>query len=297
MQDKTEKTSSSTMPPNQSSAAYGTRDRKTRKSTDSTASEEIASQMGALNFNLSAIEPVNSKRRITSQDWVSARSLNNETCSFPSGFSFNDTPLEDDPHTSALISFSESQSEFEDLNQSQSEIEGLTESFEGLTESQRSTLSYSTQESMTCQQSAFNCTSQELIESQRSVLTSSTQESTRSLDQVLAADNGVKIFCVPTDLDVLLGRGGLTNNHAGNIRYREEVEKVKPMYFSSRTKTEKKNVSEMMVAYVEDYGGRFLAKDPDTGQWMIAPAKAARKKASQALRETKWKQLNKESPG
>merc|ERR1712113_804580 len=97
-------------------------------------------------------------------------------------------------------------------------------------------------------------------------------------------------FCEPTDLDVLLGRGGLTNNHAGNVRYREEVEKVKPMYFSCRTKNEKKEVSELLVAYVQDYGGRFLEKDQTTKKWILASAKAARKKASQALRETKWKQ-------
>merc|ERR1712038_1042304 len=109
-----------------------------------------------------------------------------------------------------------------------------------------------------------------------------------------------KMYCEPTELDVLLGRGGLTNNHAGNIRYREEVEKVKPMYFSCKTKPEKKEVSELLVAYVQDYGGRFLVKDPETNRWMLAPMKAARKKASQALRETKWKQSKEkkeESPG
>ncbi len=108
-----------------------------------------------------------------------------------------------------------------------------------------------------------------------------------------------KTFCEPTDLDVLLGRGGLTNNHAGNIRYREEVEKVKPMYFSCLTKSEKKEVSELLVAYVQDYGGRFLEKDPETKEWVLASETAARKKASQALRETKWKQtlVKKDQPG
>mmetsp|Transcript_24779 Transcript_24779/g.28352 ORF Transcript_24779/g.28352 Transcript_24779/m.28352 type:complete len:229 (+) Transcript_24779:84-770(+) len=107
--------------------------------------------------------------------------------------------------------------------------------------------------------------------------------------------NSELLFVTPTDLDVLLGRGGMTNNHAGNKRYREEVEKTKPMYHSCSTKTEKKGVSELLVAYVQEYGGRFLMKDPETKQWFVGPQNAARKKASQALRETKWKK--EEKPG
>ena len=43
----------------------------------------------------------------------------------------------------------------------------------------------------------------------------------------------------PTDLDVLRGRGGSMNKHPGNVRFREEVEKVKSLYRTSSH--EKKN--------------------------------------------------------
>ena len=141
-------------------------------------------------------------------------------------------------------------------------------------------------------------------ESERSLFSTASDTTTYSTSDVFKSNHTgkcpSKVFCIPSDLDVLLGRGGQTNNHSGNIKYREEVEKVKPMYFSCMTKSEKKEVSELLVAYVQDYGGRFLEKDPDTGEWMLASDRAARKKASQALRETKWKQTKfkkEEQPG
>uniref|UniRef100_A0A7S2HBM2 DUF6824 domain-containing protein n=1 Tax=Helicotheca tamesis TaxID=374047 RepID=A0A7S2HBM2_9STRA len=89
--------------------------------------------------------------------------------------------------------------------------------------------------------------------------------------------------CVPTDDDVLLGRGGLTNHHPGNKRYRKEADRLKPIYVRS-TKREKYDVSESLVASVLSSGGRFLTPD-GSGGWCEASKEKARKKASQALRE------------
>ena len=226
---------------------------KTKNTLDSVDSSDEVScgdqqiKMNELELTLPMMP--GSKKRITSQDWYSSRSLN-EIATLPKDFSFeNSCQDEGDPKTSALPdtvrSFSQSYDSFFD----NSPFTG--ESF------------------------PFNTApSQDKL----NISTSSQGEA-----------DVEKVFCTPTDLDVLLGRGGLTNNHAGNIRYREEVEKVKPMYFKCMTKAEKKEVSELLVAYVEDYGGRFLIKDEETSNWMLAPFKAARKKASQALRETKWK--------
>ena len=89
----------------------------------------------------------------------------------------------------------------------------------------------------------------------------------------------------PTDLDVLLGRGGGANKHPGNIKYRKEVEKIKPRYCHVRTKTGKTDMSYAVVNHVYQYGGRFLEKDRQQGMWFLADPKKARKKCSQALRE------------
>jgi hypothetical protein len=44
----------------------------------------------------------------------------------------------------------------------------------------------------------------------------------------------------PTDLDVLRGRGGLTNHHAGNKRFRDEARKLRREYRDSNTDRQKK---------------------------------------------------------
>merc|ERR1712127_275978 len=68
----------------------------------------------------------------------------------------------------------------------------------------------------------------------------------------------------PTDDDVLFGRGGYTNSHPGNIRYRAKALELRPWYEAS-SKEEKYNISELLIESVL-YNG-------------------ARKKASQQLRE------------
>jgi len=101
------------------------------------------------------------------------------------------------------------------------------------------------------------------------------------------ADGEEKVYREPTESDVLLGRGGLTNHHAGNKRYRHEIDQLKPWYHSCRTKSEKKELSALFLEYIHGYGGRFLEREEDTGRWYLAPYRRARKKASQALRENK----------
>jgi hypothetical protein len=205
------------------------------------------------------------KRRITSQDWFTSKyanetSTNTGSLRLPSTFTFDDQCREDDPSTSALLSFSQSQDE---------DMMNVSEHFKGMMGSvddggkRRGSLSEKRKESHPC--------------------------TTDTMNQYMPPIAVAAAACEITELDVLLGRGGLTNNHPGNIRYREEVEKTKPMYHDCTTKNQKKEVSELLQAFVHDYGGRFLEKDPDTSEWVLASAKAARKKCSQALRESKWK--------
>jgi len=82
--------------------------------------------------------------------------------------------------------------------------------------------------------------------------------------------------------DVLLGRGGMTNNHTGNQDYRKLVEDTKPMY-KDATKAGKTKISELVVQYIQAKGGRFLKYSSD--KWVVVSAEEARKKTSQALRE------------
>ena len=44
----------------------------------------------------------------------------------------------------------------------------------------------------------------------------------------------------PTQNDILMGRGGGTNNHAGNLNYRSIIERFKPMYSKVSDKRKEK---------------------------------------------------------
>lgn len=63
-----------------------------------------------------------------------------------------------------------------------------------------------------------------------------------------------------TDDDVICERGGKSNRHVGTKRYRGLVEKYKSKYQSLTSKTEKTNLSRMIIAMIQEKGGRFLKK-------------------------------------
>lgn len=87
--------------------------------------------------------------------------------------------------------------------------------------------------------------------------------------------------------DVLCGRGGKSNHHPGNKRYRQVICELKGNYRDLSAKTEKTRVSREIVSTVYEYGGRFLKKEDNSGKYYIMPENEARRKTSQALRETK----------
>jgi len=94
-----------------------------------------------------------------------------------------------------------------------------------------------------------------------------------------------KIYKEYKEDDVLMGRGGKSNHHKGNIRYRDEIERLQEQYKKTDDKDEKTSISEQLVTYVKSYGGNFLEKDENG--WYVIDDVVARRKVSQALREDK----------
>jgi hypothetical protein len=92
----------------------------------------------------------------------------------------------------------------------------------------------------------------------------------------------------PNVNDVLCGRGGRVNSHAGNIQFREITASLKKDYLAKTTKKlEKAHIASKIINIIRSMEppGRFLKEDPDTGLWFdIGDAKAI-KKAGQSLRE------------
>lgn len=94
-----------------------------------------------------------------------------------------------------------------------------------------------------------------------------------------------KQYLTPTDKDVLMGRGGKSNHHPGNMQYRTEIDNLQVEYKKTEDKDEKTKISEKLVSRVQSYGGNFVEKD-DNG-WYVIDDIVARRKVSQALREDK----------
>jgi hypothetical protein len=90
---------------------------------------------------------------------------------------------------------------------------------------------------------------------------------------------------VPTINDVLLGRGGKSNNHLGNRRYRQARDDIQPRYMAAIKKM-KTGICRELVNQVYSWNGRFLQKH-ERGHWYVATDKKAMAKSSQVLRETK----------
>mmetsp|Transcript_16493 Transcript_16493/g.20936 ORF Transcript_16493/g.20936 Transcript_16493/m.20936 type:complete len:288 (-) Transcript_16493:93-956(-) len=96
--------------------------------------------------------------------------------------------------------------------------------------------------------------------------------------------------CEITENDVLSGRGGGTNKHAGNKYFRSLVSHIRPKYILAE-KLHKSSIAHAIVISVQERGGRFLKKDEGTSNsWEVISERSATLKASQALREGMAKQ-------
>jgi hypothetical protein len=102
----------------------------------------------------------------------------------------------------------------------------------------------------------------------------------------LAASTTPTTDHAPTDFDVLFGRGGLTNAHPGNRRFRDVISLHRPDYIRA-IKMDKPAVARRIVRSIRMSAaqpGRFLKKHDD-GQWYDVGDRTAAEKTSQGLRE------------
>jgi hypothetical protein len=84
--------------------------------------------------------------------------------------------------------------------------------------------------------------------------------------------------------DVLLGRGGMTNTHPGNIKFRELVAKYR-MAYCTAPKGDKGALARYLCNYVRSTKGRFLTRLASNGNWYEVGDEKAVSKCGQALRE------------
>jgi hypothetical protein len=102
------------------------------------------------------------------------------------------------------------------------------------------------------------------------------------------------IVSLVTDKDVLSGRGGGTNLHAGNRFYRQLILSNRSAY-DDAAKAMKPEIARQIVELIRNSGGRFLRKDRD-GAYRDIGETAAKEKTSQALRHRTFELRNMEDP-
>jgi hypothetical protein len=85
---------------------------------------------------------------------------------------------------------------------------------------------------------------------------------------------------VPTDKDVLLGRGRTNFYHKGNVRFREIVGSQLHAYLCASSKSSKSKIVRAIADEVLLDESRFLKQNENTFLWHDAGLKAAREKVS-----------------
>ena len=115
------------------------------------------------------------------------------------------------------------------------------------------------------------------------------------LDQVVFAETATtshltenndcfKNAIVPTNNDVLNGRGKSTYAWQGNVHYRDLIQHYKLDYIVA-TPDEQKNIARCIITTIRGLTGRFLEIDKGSGTWCDIGDEKALFKVRQALRE------------
>jgi hypothetical protein len=90
----------------------------------------------------------------------------------------------------------------------------------------------------------------------------------------------------PTDADVVGGRGGRSNHHAGNRPYWKKVLGARAHYRACQSDASKTMIAQDILNYVKlEKRGRFLNLDSENNRWFVLPDAVVLDKIKQALRD------------
>eukprot|EP00977_Amphora_coffeiformis_P018106 scaffold6164_cov163-Amphora_coffeaeformis.AAC.17 len=131
----------------------------------------------------------------------------------------------------------------------------------------------------------FSSPAQE-IRPERKVVTTDDHQGVLASVLIEAHELEPERYVDPTENDVLLGRGGRSNFHPGNKRFRELADSSAERYGNTCSKGEAYEISEELVEKVHmKLKGKFLKLDTLTNRWYEVDRHEARRKCAQKLRE------------
>jgi hypothetical protein len=123
------------------------------------------------------------------------------------------------------------------------------------------------------------------VAAKKSTKSKSSSAATQPKKRIRRKEPVVRKYVIANEKDVLLGRGGGSNHHPGNIAYRQEILRLQPEY-KLLDRDAKTAMSEQVVQWVlKEKQGRFLKRECKASPWYIVTDATARQKVSQALRE------------
>ena len=100
--------------------------------------------------------------------------------------------------------------------------------------------------------------------------------------QVGPKENVEKSGVLPSEKDILLGRGRNFRNHPGNVRFHRIIEMHEAQYENS-SRYGKQLLSDAMLNLVKQDGARFLKKKPGIG-WLEVSDEDSRERVCHAFR-------------
>lgn len=92
--------------------------------------------------------------------------------------------------------------------------------------------------------------------------------------------------------DILCGNETCFDNHPGNQKYHQILNKVRPSFLSMDSKTAKKKLVRDVDEFIQSYGGRFLRVEEGTDKLRVMTTAESRNKISRSLRDTPSSQKN-----
>ena len=115
-------------------------------------------------------------------------------------------------------------------------------------------------------------------------LWSSNQEGNVSNQESKASQGGI----VPTNVDVLFGRGYRVQWHSGNVQYRRFLEQHREEYETTSLRVKKREIARRLAQTLRSQGVRFLQKNA-SGEWVESAVSEVETRICQYFRELRKK--------
>lgn len=105
-----------------------------------------------------------------------------------------------------------------------------------------------------------------------------------SIEDPISRHDPRNVIVIPSLKDVVLGRGKPTNTQDGNYHLKQLVDEAVPQYEKMNRPAKTRLSHEIVRKIKEDFGGRFIKQDEESGIWVVVGDDTARLTVSHLFR-------------